>query len=106
MAREIDLKSTKDGVMVATGSVAVRRSFKNANGEYDTDFINFVAYRSQAEYLSQYAKTGDRLEIKGSWRTREFLDRNNEKRVMNECLIEQVAVFPKRESTESDDSPF
>ncbi len=97
LTKDPTISKTNTGVSVASGSIAVRRDFKNAEGEYDVDYIDFVAYRAQAEYLAQYAKKGGRLEIHGSWRTRKFTDQQGNNRIAHDVQIESVFYLPKRE---------
>ena len=49
-----ELKKTATDVSVTSFSLAVQRNYKNGNGEYDTDFINFAAWRNQAEFICKY----------------------------------------------------
>lgn len=55
-------------------SIAVRRDFKNKDGEYDTDFFNFIIWGNQAEYIEKYAHKGDKICIAGK-----ILNNNYEK---------------------------
>ena len=58
MTRDAELRYTPSNVAVATFSLAVNRNFKGANGERETDFINCVIWRQQAENLANWAKKG------------------------------------------------
>ena len=58
LCKEIELKQTQSGKSALNNSVAVRRDFKDADGTYQTDFIDFIAFGNQAEYLKKYASTG------------------------------------------------
>ena len=51
-----ELKTTPNGVSVTSFSIAVQRKQKNSNGEYETDFINIVAWRQTAEFITKYFK--------------------------------------------------
>ena len=59
LVKDCELMKTDSGTSVTKNSVAVRRDFKNSNGEYDTDFIDFVAFGTTAEYLASYGKKGN-----------------------------------------------
>lgn len=54
-----------DGVKVCNITIAVPRSFKNVNGEYDTDFIPVKLHRGIAENTAEYCKKGDLVGVKG-----------------------------------------
>lgn len=59
-----ELKDTEKG-KVANITIAVPRSFKNANGDYDTDFLDVVLWKGVAESTTEYCKKGDLVGIKG-----------------------------------------
>ena len=58
LTRDVELRVSQSNVTVATFTLAVNRSFKNANGEREADFINCVAFKKTAEILNQYAGKG------------------------------------------------
>lgn len=87
ITKDIDLKYTSNGIAVSQNSLAVERPFKNAQGEKETDFINFVAWRKTAEILSQYAHKVAMIGIVGRIQTRNY--QNNEGRTI---YITEVAA--------------
>ena len=56
-----ELKQTASNTNVLTGTLAVNRTFKNQNGERETDFINIVAWRQTAEIIAQYCGQGSQI---------------------------------------------
>ena len=84
-----NLRKVPSGMSVASGTIAVRREFKE-NGEYKTDFINYVAWDKQADYLSSYTKKGDKIELCGRWQVREYERQDRTKAYVNEVIIESV----------------
>ena len=113
VTKDVEIKSTTSGKHVVTNTIAVTRSFKNANGTYDTDFINFVAYGVTADFLSNYAKKGTRIAISGSWNTRTFQDNNGKTQYVNECLVTDVDILTPKEKEQTkvetkneNDNPF
>ena len=101
LCQDVELKQSTGGKSVLTNSVAVQRDFRNAQGEYESDFINIVAWGPQAEYLSKYAHKGDRVEIVGRWAVRKWQTQQGENRTANECVVESVTAFnrqPKQEN--------
>ena len=54
LTRDPELRTTANGVSVCSFTVAVNRRFRNAQGEYEADFINCVAWRQSAELLAKY----------------------------------------------------
>ncbi len=96
LCREIELRQTQSGIDVVSNCVAVRRDYKNANGDYESDFINIVAYKTQAIYLNNYAAKGDRVELEGRWQTRQYTNAQNVTITVNEVLVEKVSVYKPR----------
>ena len=88
-----ELKKTQKGTAYTSSSIAVQRDLKNAAGEYEVDFINFTAWDKQAEYLCKYADKGYKLELVGRWQTRNYEDKDGNKRVANEVVVEQASAF-------------
>lgn len=68
--REIDLRYTSNGKGVANGTLAVQRKFKNAQGEYQSDFIDFIAWGKTGELMAEYIKKGDFFGLTGEIQTR------------------------------------
>ena len=72
ITKNIELKYNQNNVAITNFTLAVTRKFKNQNGEYESDFINCIAYGSTAELLSKYVKKGDLLGIEGRIQTRNY----------------------------------
>lgn len=72
-----ELRQTQNGTASCRFTVAVNRRFKNANGEYDADFIPCVAWRQTAEFVSRYFSKGSMICVEGSLRTGSYQDRNH-----------------------------
>ena len=94
-AKEIELKFTGNGTAVASGTIAVQRNFKNANGEYEADFINFVAWRKTAELMAEYIKKGEHFGITGRMQVRHY-ENNEGKRVYVTEVVVNDFDFPIR----------
>ena len=65
-----ELRTTGNGTSVTSFSVAVERSYARAGEERQTDFINVVAWRQQAEFITRYFRKGSMIAIQGSIQTR------------------------------------
>lgn len=66
LTKDVELKYYNGEKSVCYFTIAVNRNYKNANGEYDADFINCKAYRNAAEYLAKYVNKGDLVAVVGS----------------------------------------
>ncbi|RZI49775.1 single-stranded DNA-binding protein [Lactococcus kimchii] len=97
-------KTTNEKSYVRT-TLAVNRRYKNENGERETDFISIVLWGKQAESLVSYAKKGTLISVEGEIRTRNYLDKQNQKHYVTEILIltydvlESRATIAHRENT-------
>lgn len=91
ICREIEVNHYNDRKVIRN-SIAVRRDFKNKNGEYDSDFFNFSVWGVQAEYIEKYASKGDKIIICGK-----ILNNNYEKDGQtiynNEIQVENVELL-------------
>ena len=99
IVREPELKDTEKG-KVTNITLAVPRSFKNQNGEYDTDFISCVLGKGVAESTVEYCKKGDLVGIKGRIQTRdvELEDETHKKYV--EVIAEKVTFLSSKKADE------
>ena len=110
--KAIELKQTASGVSVATFSIAVKRNFKNADGEYESDFFNCIAYRNTAELISKYVGRGDLIAVDGKLQTRNYTDKSGRKVYVTEVIADNVEFLQnkkdKQEQTEEryDGDPF
>lgn len=86
-----ELRTTPNGVSVATLRLACDRDFKNKQtGEKETDFINVVAWRQTAEYISRYFTKGRMAVVEGRLQIRPYTDRDGNKRTAAEVVADNV----------------
>ena len=84
-----ELKSTPNGVSVTSFSLAVDRQYSGKDNEKKTDFINFVAWRGNAEFICRYFHKGKMMVVEGELQTRSYTDNNQNKRIATEVLVKQ-----------------
>lgn len=99
MTKDAELRTTANGVSVASFSIAVNRRFKNADGGYDADFINCVAWRQQAEFISKYFKKGQQIGLVGSIQTRNYDDKEGKKVYVTEVAVDEAYFCGDKEKT-------
>lgn len=85
-----ELKTTNSGISVCSFSVAVDRNYSRAGGERQTDFINCVAWRQTAEFISKYFTKGSMIAINGSIQQRSYTDRDGNKRNAFEIIVDNA----------------
>ena len=109
-----ELRTTASGVAVTTFSVAVDRRFQRQGEEKQTDFINVVAWRQTAEFVSRYFHRGSMIAVRGSIQQRNYEDKTGTGARQNEqpARVQPAASFATggaddfEEIPISDDLPF
>lgn len=89
---DIEVKETDSGVKVSNFTLAVPRSYKNSEGEYDTDFIDCVLWKGVAENTAEYCKKGDIIGIKGRVETKER-EKDGKKYKETKVIAEKVSFL-------------
>ena len=89
-------------------SIAVKRNYKNANGEYDSDFINIVVYGQSADYMEQYLKKGDKVAVTGRWQKRHYTNKSGTEVYVDECIVDGIELIskPQQKQQEQQVDPF
>ena len=102
VTKDIELRQLSTGTSTIEFSIAVKRAFKNANGEQESDFFNCVAFSKTAETISKYVKKGDQLGIEGRLQTRSYTNRDGRKITVTEIIVENFEFLQakKQEPTE------
>ena len=90
LTHDPELKTTPNGVNVCSFRIAVDRSFTRQGEERKADFIDIVAWRQQAEFVSKYFQKGSLIAIEGSLQTRQYQDKNGNNRTATEVLAAEV----------------
>ena len=90
LTRDPELTTTTSGVSVCRFSIAVNRTYTNANGEREADFINIVAWRGLGENCAKYLSKGRKVCVCGSLQTRSYDDKDGNKRYVSEIVAEDV----------------
>lgn len=97
---DIEVKVTPSEVSVCSFRVAVNRRFKNAEGNYDADFISCVAWRGQADFIGKYFEKGDPIEIVGRIETRDY-EKDGHKVYITEVVCDEVGFALSKKTDES-----
>ena len=90
MTRDPELRRTNSGTAVACFSLAVDRDFKSQSGEKETDFIDSVAWRNTAEFVSKYFTKGRMAVVEGRLQLRDWTDKDGNKRRTAEIVADSV----------------
>ena len=90
LTRDPELRQTANGTKVAAFSLAVERDYKTQDGEKETDFIDIVAWRGTAEFVSKYFTKGRMAVVEGRLQIRDWTDRDGNRRKSAEVIAENV----------------
>lgn len=96
-----ELRTTESGINVYVNTLAMTNNFKNKDGKYDSEFINYIAYRSTADFLNKYSAKGTLIEIEGRIHTRNYEDKDKNKKYVTEIIVENASVLSKIEKVEA-----
>lgn len=106
MVRNPELRRTNSGTAVASFTIACDRDFKSGGGEREADFIECVAWRNTAEFVSKYFTKGRMAVVSGRLQTRNWTDKEGNKRKATEIVAESVYFGDsKREELQSYTAP-
>lgn len=96
LARDIEMHSGEKTNYIQN-ALAVQRDYKNKDGEYDTDFVNIVLFRSQANYLNNYGDKGMLISVVGRLQYDTYYDQNTEKNVSRLSVIcEEISLLERK----------
>lgn len=104
LTKDPELRYTPNGVPVATFTLAVNRSFTNAQGEREADFINCVIWRKPAENVANFLSKGSLAGVDGRIQTRNYEGQDGKRVYVTEVLAESVQFLEPRNTREQSDN--
>ena len=90
IVRDIELRRFGDGTPVTSFTIACERDYKDKNNKRETDFIDVVAFKKTAEFVSKYFSKGRMAIISGRLQIRDWTDKEGNKRRSAEVLADNV----------------
>ena len=93
LTKDPELRSTSTGRNVCQFSIAVNRTYTNASGEREADFINCVVWDKQAENLAKYQKKGNQIAVEGRIQTRNYDDKDGKRVYVTEVLANSITFL-------------
>ena len=103
LTRDPELRRTGSGTAVTSFSLACDRDFKSQSGEKETDFIEIVAWKNTAEFVSKYFSKGRMAVVEGRLQIRDWTDKAGNKRTTAEVVADNV-YFADSKRSESNDN--
>ena len=102
LTRDPELRKTGNGTAVTSFTLAVDRDYKPQDGERETDFIDVVAWRGTAEFVSKYFTKGRMAVVEGRLQVRDWKDKDGAKRRSTEVIADSVYFGDSKKVSESD----
>lgn len=96
LTQDPELRYTKNGIAVASFTLAVDRRYKNAEGERETDFIDVVVWRQQAENCANYLSKGKLCAVDGSLQLRSYEAKDGTEEKLLKLLPMMFGSFPPK----------
>lgn len=91
ITHDLELKSTANGVNVVSFTLAVERSFVKQGEQRQADFIDCVAWRNTADFITKYFRKGSMIAVAGKIQTRNYEDKNGNKRKAVEVVVDEAS---------------
>ena len=101
LVRDPELRHTGSNIPVASFTLAVDRDRKNESGEKETDFVDIVAWRNTADFVSKYFTKGRLAVVSGRLQMRKWTDKDGNKRTSAEVVAENVYFGDSKPNSES-----
>jgi single-strand DNA-binding protein len=105
LTRDPELKHTQSGTAVVSFTLAVDRDFKSADGTKETDFIDCVAWRNTAEFISKYFSKGKMAVVSGRLQIRDWTDKEGGKRRSAEVVVDNIYFGDSKKSVSGEGPP-
>ena len=106
LTAEPELKHTPNGVAACKFRIAVERSFARAGEERKADFIDIVTWRKTAEFVCKYFGKGSLIAVNGSLQTRNYEDKNGNRRTAYEVVADNVHFAESKASVGAGKTSF
>ena len=95
LVRDPELKDSENGKKYTNVTLAVPRSYKNVDGEYESDFIDCRLWSGVAENTAEYCKKGDLIGVKGRVESRIY-EKDGEKKYITEIIAEKITFLSNK----------
>lgn len=101
LTRDPESGTTQSGISYCRFTVACQRRYKNAQGNYDADFIQCTAWRQTGEFVQRYFRKGSRIGVTGSITTGSYVGQDGQKRYTTEVTVDNVEFVGPRSDSDS-----
>lgn len=98
MSKDIEIRYTQNQKEVGNFDLAVNRNYKNANGEYDTDFFKCIAWGNLAKTIHTYTSKGSQIAIEGRVENRTYQANDGTNRYVTEVVVEGMQLLDSKKN--------
>lgn len=106
LTKDPELRYTPSGVSTTSFTLAVDRPFTNQNGDRETDFLNIVTWRKQAENCANYLSKGRLVAVEGRIQTRSYENSNGQRVYVTEIVADSVRFLEPGNNKQREADPF
>jgi len=100
ITKDIELRYTTNDKAIAKFNLAVRRDMPNANGEYESDFINCISFNKTAEILAKYTEKGSKILVEGRIQTGNYEGKDGKKIYTTDVIVDKFEFLDKKATQE------
>lgn len=105
LTKDPEFRTTPNGVSVATFTLAVNRTFTNAQGERDADFINCVTFRKQADNVNRFLSKGSLVGVDGRMQSRSYENQDGKRVFVTEAVCDSVQFLEPKNNNQPNSQP-
>ncbi len=98
LTKDIEIRYTQNQKEVGSFDLAVNRNYKNANGEYDTDFFKCIAWGNLAKTIHTYTSKGSQIAIEGRVENRTYQAQDGTNRYVTEVVVEGMQLLDSKKN--------
>lgn len=106
LTKDPELRSTPNGVNVGTFTLAVNRTFTNAQGEREADFVNVVVFKKQAENVKNYLSKGSLAGVDGRLQTRNYENKDGQRVFVTEVVADSVQFLEPKNNNQQQNNNY
>ncbi|HFN8411553.1 TPA: single-stranded DNA-binding protein, partial [Staphylococcus aureus] len=106
LTKDPEYRTTPNGVSVTTFTIAVNRTFTNAQGEREADFINCVTFRKQAENVNNYLSKGSLAGVDGRLQSRSYENKDGQRVFVTEVVADSVQFLETKNNNQQQNNNY
>lgn len=103
LIKDVEVTTSKNGKNIAKTTIAVQRDYKNAEGKYDSDFLNLIAFGVTGDFMAKYFAKGSSIAVIGKIQTGSYTNKDNQK-VYTTDIVVSAAEFVGSKSGSNNNS--